>query len=975
MKCQEVVLLDEAIETYNEGNFDKIDLICMIEDIIAGLCVPNNQKQKEFWRSNVVLLLLDKALKTVTYSNDYCCTLSVSWETFFDIIYQTKLVNSLLGSLFSLQSEELLHVVMSNWQSFVWKQSNYLTLLSTIAVLEAASLSSLLYAYHHGMFSDLASKAKVLLQIAYETTPIKDNGSKGKLETFHCENIKISSDMIKMCSDVCATRDPWLDVQEKFEYLSNILPFKSAYLQHDLMHHVTKYMHVSNKSKAAMKRSIHKDLEDLLSIFLSTAAKLSIEKNAVGKSISNSVTTIAVSVQHLFHCDSADLSVICDWLPNKECNALVYAVENLLPNYNKSVTLIIQHMLSGVISDDDMNKYIACLQKNPQCLSISSHVIDLFCLLQKLVYMHLEKKLQKPFSCKWIHHVKQLFVTSFELLSLNSKINMLEYFLNELPLKPTVVDYLTHDILGVEVTQETRIKLNNAFNTFTKSLSLSDKDNADIIHSIANMTVLSPKLAFENVVNWLMVHEDSHAIFIAVFEKIPLFSRLVCDKQKPLLLECVFSLLNDNHSEKAIQNFAHFFGLLLHVVNDSAKIYLTHGLLELYVLPMLSSNSCEASSVLNVSIAVKVFDAVFSKCSETLALLTSIQIAMVAISLAKKLESVNLYGLHLMLKRNLRSTVMELGKKLCEEPDNSLLEWCVHTTSCFHWITQLHFRTLTSQISCPITVLPKCLSSVCSLPKDMKIHLAECYGEGFGLTAWLQCFIVDPNMLPVSCLKFSCNISEQDMFCNGMVVALTEVLPKCDEDEWHAVIDAVKALLDSNCLYVACPLLEQQFIPFVDLTKCKLPLSLAQLLHRVTNLLRSDCCSNWMLSLWHQYLQCYVATIRNLCGIPVRGEDTDMHTTLYLFYCLFQHVCDDLSIVDKLPPAQDILFVLCMDLITDFSVACGKYKTQLIQNNLSTLTLEFEVSQYKTIMLDAVELLSDSQMEESLHHKVDSISV
>lgn len=142
------------------------------------------------------------------------------------------------------------------------------------------------------------------------------------------------------------------------------------------------------------------------------------------------------------------------------------------------------------------------------------------------------------------------------------------------------------------------------------------------------------------------------------------------------------------------------------------------------------------------------------------------------------------------------------------------------------------------------------------------------YGPGTGLLAWTECCCISDSLQSTMLSCLSLDQSRPDhlsMFSKGLLVALTQTLPCCSVSRWSRLLRALRALIDSDRLYVPFSLEYVDYLPLLDLRRFSCELRLSVLLLRVFQLLCGSSCTHWLSSEgWGHVSRLYAHAIRDM---------------------------------------------------------------------------------------------------------------
>nr|CAB3262672.1 uncharacterized protein LOC100181685 [Phallusia mammillata] len=480
----------------------------------------------------------------------------------------------------------------------------------------------------------------------------------------------------------------------------------------------------------------------------------------------------------------------------------------------------------------------------------------------------------------------------------------------------------------------------------------------------------------------IVYHEEHHELFALSLYKLNVLTSFSDKSGNSFFLQALCKYLSDNQSDSVVRNVQKVLCMLLKECKDDWQKQLATELFHTYILPSTSNGNTNALNKVLLINAVELFVSTYIN-KEAAAVLTFEDLLLLAYAWGIIIESDSTPDdTVLSIKANMPHVVVQ-AKKLTlimqSNESTSLLQWAKQLVSSLNWCTQVYFRPIFQHVEGHKLIFPMCLKTVCDITEP-DIVFKDCYGEGTGLTAWLQCMVVDPGLLPTSSLKLEFNsVSEQDMFCNGMTVALCQLLPNSTEDEWVTIIEALIALVVDQKLFVQLHSLETHSMPWININECFVPLTIIELLHKVTVFLTSPCCESWMnVHHWCRYAKNYAVNTKNLFLRWIEKEGFTRQSHLFMLFCFFGHTCGLICLFElnktlNMSKPVDSCFVLTLDLMNEF---CKLYSIVVVDNEESESTdllLLRQSIEHKNQMLNIVKAINNKQIKETLSQKLNKL--
>lgn len=123
------------------------------------------------------------------------------------------------------------------------------------------------------------------------------------------------------------------------------------------------------------------------------------------------------------------------------------------------------------------------------------------------------------------------------------------------------------------------------------------------------------------------------------------------------------------------------------------------------------------------------------------------------------------------------------------------------------------------------------------------------YGQGTGLLAWMECCAISESLQSTMMSSLSVDRRQLDhviMFSKGLLVALTQTLPRCSLSEWTRLLSVLRELINTDCLHVPFSLEYVEYLPLLDLKRFSCELRQSVFMLRVFQLLCGSSCSHWL---------------------------------------------------------------------------------------------------------------------------------
>ncbi|CAK8675844.1 unnamed protein product [Clavelina lepadiformis] len=782
------------------------------------------------------------------------------------------------------------------------------------------------------------------------------------------DNIEHQVYDIQQCSNKISLTD-----KKVFERSSPIEPDLLVLLQSasDLFSHLSN-LHTdrplgraTGTSFLTLVKSFAKNLENLVKLLSAATAPLDI----VGE---NQVTT-----NHVWNVKSA-----------------LNTATNLLTGYNEATKYLLSCLLHEKVGFQTIEKCITSLSKHPECCFRTQHICSLCQLLFLLQTKEIDQVDYKNPDCvhtssHLISCLKDLLVQSFEHLPLRSKVALLQNIYENFNMQhyfQSAFEWNSDKDCGKH-----QQKVTFFFNTLTRSSTSVNTDN--LLQSLCNVAFIGPKLTIRKLVEQVVYHEEHHSILCDALCKLQFLLQLGDSDDESFFLKCLcdpeFSHKEDNISANQCQ----FIALLLNAENNlSSDLVQTivRRLFQNHVLKPLDNESClknekNAEQNKSLGLCLKLLEHVFQKNETLFRVISLFDICCLIYLLARLFDVTELSGQDdgyvVRVKQSLMYMVEMLEKQLRNRPEDTAchIQWLQHATSCLRWSTQMYLYFLfSSQNNHYWLTIPKSIESVCLVDDNDKIKFKTCYGEGSGLTAWLQSIIAEKCLFPTTSLRVvDLTMEERDMFVYGMILSLAQVLPHCMEGDWNAIMQAMTDLIRENYLPIPYPAERFQYLPLLNIKTCSISLSIAELLHRVILIISSPSCAHWMKEpLWTRFAKCYAITVKGIIDTAIALDlDNLRREQFFMLSQLFLYSCDFICLLESgqcTETACNSVFVLSLDLLNTLSKIFQSLPTKTSKEDEVEVEdlLKRDIFYMKPLMLSSVECISNDKIEDALVQKL-----
>ena len=962
---KEILLIDDVLQ---DEPFSEKNLIQLIRDICQGLDIPLSCEEQKFLQTKISYYLFCLAAKQGDRFKILCRSLvtphaKLLWHTLFHICIESNVISAFFELLVENLPKKTLHLVIEtyceeivrlDYNDVMASLCSLTTVLlqrpdESISALLNNFLESLSRQYDVQSFFPVADcHIRVLQQAIQSLEKANKKKNMNSLDLVVLKRLQklsvldISDDTVrqnaieslkKPVSDAAEDDCRFINIAESSEHFQNFI------LSFDLLigKHLRKLQDLAKKSSS---------VQDYCYCLAFYKTKLSAIFEA--------------------NSDSRINDKVINDCPDWNMKSALFCATNLLKNYNEAVEYILSRLADDNLAHSVANNCLKKLCDVPECMVLTRHVTCL-CNVIKL-FWHTEKNANVNEN---IRCATELLVKVFALLPVSSKLALVGRRCDE---KQANLSF-HHRALQLHCNNVDNLQrnLNLVFNKMTKT---DEKVDFDIfLRNVCNVAFIAPQLVVKKIVEHIACHEENHVLLLKLFESITTLLKIESDQQRSMLLIYLVQRIEENAAkDNAIQSICKFISLLLNT--DSLKSffgqYFTTQMLRVYVFPKLSAKHIFSTAERNLSVE---FSLNLIECvSHIFAEVETFTLIVVAYHLARLVDEFAVSdGLLSHAKTILIELVDTVISRVQNEKQNGdvLCNWLKNVTKSLSWSTQLYFRPLLKNGCKEYNILlPECLKHVCVLPEGENICLDSSYGEGTGLTAWLQCLVVDPTFLPLASLNIQdLSQEEQKIFKHGLVIALSQVLPFCLEEDWNVILEILNIMLNERFLYVAYPLDHLKALPFLNLRNFRNSLCILELLHQVTIILQSRCCSSWMLgSLWSRFARCSVIALkRMLCWDSLSEDEIEKVQQQAFFLCqMFYHCCDLLIMLESLRDcdgARDSIFVLLLDVVTQF---CAVYdRSQGLCNSIVS-----EITSLHSLLLSYIENISSGEMQKALLKKL-----
>ena len=961
---KEILLVNGLLSGQNCD--DKL-VIQLIRDICQGLDIPISLDEKDFLKTKISFHLLslvlqeDNQLKIPTHHLLSSRNAHLTWPSFFKISVQCNLMDSLFALLMENLPKETLQFVFSKFCQEItqFKISDVLSSLCIIATQILSHPSEVAVTAIDGLVESL----------------MKQKSTFSSVEAHHVESLKQALKPFQKLDNVKVAKDLDIAVLKQLQSLSGTDVLNSASIDNlveKLQKRIFSTCHLNSTSKVSFDVPIY--LKNFFVKLISLLEKSLVEWQNIDvasktlldvycKCLQEYMQNLSETVSQADHPKAQKVEEIL--VPKWDFKSALFCASHLLQNYDSAVGYLLTCMFDSSLSSQDMDVCFKTLLEVPECLMQSKHVISLCQVIRAL-----ESSTVTPCSGN-LQCSRDLLASVFALLPLRSKQVLLEQRCS----KNDVDNGLHHSILHLRGDDLIIMKkINLVFNKMTKIDVGVDFHN--FLHNFCDIAFIAPLLTLKKLVDHVASHEENHDLLIKVFQHLPCVLTLEKDGTINHLLHCIIQTVEQHKQDNMMKNISNFLTLVLRsvYVTKNVEIYFSKQILRHYVLIVFSGPPHIGSSTnASIDFALNLIQCI----SHTFTDIDASDVFMLSYQLARLLDNGCMPDFIFV---RIKAALLKVVGVLCERFNanemgiESKCVWLQHSASAFLWTTQLYLRPLLKNCRTCKVVIPDSIKSICAAPEDESICFDSSFGDGTGLTVWLQCLIIDPSLFPISSLNVQqLSKDEQQLFKLGMTVALSQVLPSCFENDWQIILEALKSLFDQNCLYVAYPLRYVKMLPFMNLEKFRNPLCVLELLHQVTHLLGNDCCKSWMNStLWIRYARCFAMSVKQmltLCSENDANLGSFQHRLFFLSQ-LFFHSCDFLIMLQNVSDGKsacDFLYVLLLDILTMF---CSTYELLL---NTSSSSI-FEMETLKSSIQANVESIKNTQKKSALFKKLLSLS-
>ncbi|XP_078484841.1 gem-associated protein 4-like [Ciona intestinalis] len=937
----------------------------IISDIISGLQIEHSNLEAESWKSKVAFVLLNTGLCgeglvcDVNAANMYVTSTTVGWEVIFKLCTKHKLFKIFMKHVVRLQVA-VCGIVLNALQTYLGKLKVEKEFVPCCISVVVGSISALHELSYHDTHSE---------NLVNVGTHIKD-----LISTVHCniETLGCCALTEKDCVVIKeVTKDFTMSVSCPHEIklrnvssiLSDLVNCGATGPEISMKHHIQILDSVfgkenSNPHAIPVSSPFHDVMKKAIDCFRCLASKIDDKNAALLELLNKSEKLWTDGISDVENKDQVRIL-------SADIPGVVHQVKYMLLGHEDAVKVIL-HWLKCV------NKETALVKMSLEALHIyhtalvkPEHVIWLFEALHSC-----NKHSMKSFTENDYYSLYQLFLLWFNSMHPKSKLKLFQNFIHvDSSFDTTFISILSSET-RCAVESNFHRELNIVFNTFTCKSDKQDDAVMQLTTDICSLALVSQTSLLKKLAQHSLSHEDHCEVIAQVLFKLPNLIKLLVPNtsNKVDLLHYIFKEIKLK-DESELTNLFSFLNKLIKLLKTSpetaeASTLLCSDLLRTYILPSLFEKGNQQN--LPVAYSVKLCYIYFENASSVLSLL---DILCITYNLAKKLSG-------LELDQDTRLTVSDCLVQFVDKTSHlfssqtkhvtALLTWYDHLISSLHWRVQLYLTPIASHNKHFRIRLPKLLQTIVNIPEDLKIDLIDCKSEGTALIMWLQCLMINPGLLPISFLNIQdLNSEQQDLFSAGLVVALAQVLPGSNENEWRILIDVVKSLITDSVLHIALPLNKLDFLPYVDLNECKVQLGICYLLHRVTVVLSSSCCRSWMtMQNWTLFSKSYAITVKSFIGC---NDVLSPALQQFMLFHYFQNSCDFLVFIESLNQYEnggEFVFVLLLDLVNEFS--------QISNENLNKSN-QRDVLKYKLSMQSSIETISNPVVENALLKKLSTI--
>ena len=968
---QEILLINDVL---NSSSYSEETLVQLILDICLGLDVPFSHKEQEFWKTKISYYLFNLvAAKNggliVVDQRSVSQRTCISWSWLLKVCIKSNIFGALFELLFKNLCKECFLLFVEKYCEEIAKSdlndviASFCIVITKLICFSDEGIATFLKNVIETLFQRV--KSENILPIAeYHLQTLKEAlkvlGKPVNQDTEDVNDLDLV--VLKRLQKLSTLNISGIDLQVLIKSLQKpVLCESNLNSQQVVLTESPKYVEDLCQDLSILLEKyldrLHKDVDEFSDLENDYCRCLQLFKAKLNWN--NTISNPGLE---------AGDKLTSDHEKGWDVDSALFCATNLLNNYDEAVEYLLERLANGSFSHDVTNKCIRELHQVPECLMLSKHVLTLCKIIQQFEQNAKGAEVTANIAC-----ATELLSTVFALLPVSSKLALLNRRCDG---KTTENEFgYAVFLLYQNKTDILQRKINLVFNKMTKTDAVMDFDA--ILHSVCNVAFLTPELTLKKTVGHIASHQKNHSLLVRLFESIPFLLRIESTQNENVLLKYLVQSVHDlTDRGNVIQNICNFISLLINSdrIDKDFVTYWTKQMLSGFILPFLSEKHNLPITKLNISLelalnlikcVVHAFDS--ADCFDLCALVFHFACIVN--------ESVTADGLLSDVKSSLIDVTDILCKCVQNEPVlyDSCCQWLLNASESLTWNTRLYLRPLLKNCKGYATLLPESLKQVCTLPETETLVFDPSYGEGTGLTAWLQCIMVDRALTPLSSLNVQeLSKQEQTFFKHGLVVALTQVLPFCLEEDWNVILEALKSLLINNCLYVPYPLHHMRTLPFVNLEKFRNSLSILELLQQTTIILLSPCCRSWMSgSLWSRYARCYTIALKQMLDWDSRTDDEISQIQQQAFFLSqnFLYCCDFLVMLEQhsdCESARDSLYVLMLDLMSQF---CVVYESASDESN----TLMCELSSIHSMLLSSIKNIANREMQKALDKKLTSL--
>ena len=966
---KEVLLLQDLL---NNKNYENDNLIELVQELCDGMYNPIHQREKIFLKTKLCFFFLMTALNQ-NETNElniyfpFTWNATMSWKSLFEVSLKSSIIDSLFFIVFFKLPKNIVSVVIQNYCLEITQSKCCHDEIVSLCVLTSNLLhqpnnqaeehlcqliDQWLVKYDKNTCLEFLSHYHILgLQQALELLDTKASVSfenVGDYDIFYLKKLRhISEIYFKDISDLFC-HDELFKNMTSFNAKENRKTSDTKIVSACMIQYVCKLISLLDKYSKILSNSLKRSniFEVYSTVLLSYLKQIK--------------TIQLLNSQSLISCDQNNFHSSWDF------KSALFCATNLLDGYDDAVKFLLNFILKDSSSSEAF-KCLKALLSVPECMIKTYHILDLC----KIIQVYQEHNYHEETLQECLKAGCELLWLVYQLLPLKSKIYLLKQRCT-----PGFLFYT--DIKLHACNKALNQKVNLVFNKTNKNTNSGD--NNDFIHSICNIAFIDPELSLIKIVEQVACHKEYHNLLFKLFNSIPNFLVMEDKQNANNLVGCFVSVIKKNHSENAANNICDFISLFFDICSRNVSVYLAEQILQVS-LQFLSSWH---AYILENNLVMVYFAFKSIKCiSDTLShvkLFKLFALVHILACIVDKANGVISDILYAEAKFQLLNTVAILSLRVTEKEVSTekLCCWLKHMSSCLLWTTKLYLRPILQNCSEYYVTVPASIQSICSLPETDKFYFDVDYGEGTGLTVWLQCLIINPDLFSISSLNVdNLSVEDQQWFKHGIVVALSQVLPFCLEDDWHIVVEALKGLLSQHYLYVTYPINRIKTFPLLNLRQFHSSLCLLELLHCVNKILHSSCCKSWMSSmLWMRYTKYYAITVKHLFFAPCDIKNVCKNSPEQLFFVsqLFFYVCDFLMLLETISNTKNACESLHMLLLDLLMVFCNMHESSLSMKNVLDSNLMHDLLVLKSFIQIAISAIKNSQVQLALKKKLTSLN-